>query len=176
MSDLPSPPNKPDADGHEAGARKGPRVILPDARVQTVVESIETAVPVMQQRRPFVGFAASLGLGLVGSAIWAGITLATDYQLGLVAIVIGVLAGIGASQGGPGREAQWTGAICAAICYFVGQTAIIVAMIAALPELPEQENVLINSFKYAVGETFSGLGVIFLAIAVYEGYRIPRAG
>ncbi|MCZ6684103.1 MAG: hypothetical protein O7B26_13060 [Planctomycetota bacterium] len=172
MSDLPSPPNKRDADGHEAGARKGPRVILPDARVQTVVESIETAVPVMQQRRPFVGFAASLGLGLVGSAIWAGITLATNYQLGLVAIVIGVLAGIGARMGGPGREAQWTGAICAAICYFVGQTAII----AAYPGLWEQENVLINSFKYAVGETFSGMGIIFLAIAVYEGYRIPRAG
>lgn len=229
MSGFPIPPENSDSESPKPAERKGPRVILPDATAQTVVQSIETAAPLAHARRPFFGFVASLGLGLIGAAVWAGITLATDYQIGLVAIVIGLLAGVGARMGGPGRGAQWTGAICAAIAYFVGQTAIIVVLMATQPGLfdpdegevrtppatttqpaespdsgasdaqvsdsqaerddlpdwlpsPDEMHPLIAlaialaaAFVLGVVSTFSSMGVIFLAIAVYEGYRIPRA-
>lgn len=214
--------------------RVGPRVILPDVRAQIEAMAIENAPPPPPPAwRPLIGIVMSLLLGMFGAAIWAGITIFSGYQLGLVALVVGVLAGIGARVGGPGRPAQWTGAVCALVCYFAGQSGILAYEIGdyalehpgefsgraatsqsagpgqravgesepaaagasaptstsaadereAGPQATSMSEV-VKAFAMlaavivmsAVTWTFQGMGILFLAIAVYEGYRIPRAG
>jgi hypothetical protein len=151
------------------------------------------------------------------------VTLVTGYQLGLIALLVGILAGAGARMGGPGRAAQWTGAICAAVAYFIGQMAIISALALTHGAPPDEATgrtsasrpsaetaadplaasapaaaldadfegtsasasliqllallawMLLIVFVVAVVETFTSLSIVFLGIAVYEGWRIPRA-
>lgn len=216
------------------GRASGPRVILPDAQLQDQIQRFEGSPPPASRRRPLYGAMLSLLFALLGAALWYVITRLTGYELGIIAIVVGVLAGLGARMGGPGPAAQWTGAICAAIGYFAGQMALIFAF--ALTQMPQLENAaaLVQSqpaeqasaaaadeppesvdgsgaeggsasaptsqaapekpmptlaealgtlgmllgllFVASVQMTFTSLGVLFLGIAVYEGYRIPRAG
>ena len=53
--------------------------------------STESAAPAASNLPP--GVVAGLGAAIVGAAIWAAITAATDYQIGFMAIGVGFLAG-----------------------------------------------------------------------------------
>ncbi|CAN0594286.1 unnamed protein product, partial [Laminaria digitata] len=74
----------------------------------------------------------SASLGAVGAIAWAAVTVITDYQLGLLAIGIGLLAGFGAAYGGRGKKFQVIGASCAAGSYFLGQFLIVIAIVMGL--------------------------------------------
>jgi hypothetical protein len=217
----PIPPRDPPSQA------SGPRIILPDAEIQKAIDAVESAPASPVVQRPLYGAFCSLALGLAGSAVWATVTLLSGYELGIIAIVIGVLAGVGARKGGPGRRAQWTGALCAALAYFIGQMSLAFAYLAthadqfaatrpagsahtrpaddaaaqgeeqaattseersdataappahappsALEVIYSLGVVLAALFAFSVVETFKGMGMVFLGIAVYEGYRIPRA-
>lgn len=192
-----------------------PRVTLPDEAIQNDITQVEndggSSEPVVF--RPLVSALWAFGLALVGAAIWAGISYATDYQLGIVAIVIGVLAGVGAARGGRCRRAQYIGAGAAAFGFFSGQIILIFAMLlggafdaqleaAAAIDAPAAETAaatdgstgspdvelttaagaddqepglflaFLSLFWIIVVETFTSFSVVFLGIAVWEGYRL----
>jgi hypothetical protein len=120
-----------------------------------------------------VAIAWSLGLALVGSALFAGVAYATEAQFGIVSIVIGVLAGIGAARGGHSRRAQIVGAASAAIGYFAGQIMVVAVMVGSrFFELPTEAYV--DMLGLLVEQTFTSMDALFLGIAVYEGWMIPR--
>ena len=132
------------------------------------------------QERPVVrfswpkGIAFALAFALAGGALFAGVLYATHTQLGIVSIVIGVAAGIGAARGGRSREAQIVGAVAAALGYF---GMFLFAMMIIGPDvffrLPADR--LVEVCSLIVKDTFSGINVLFLGISVYEGWKIPRA-
>jgi hypothetical protein len=120
-----------------------------------------------------LSIASSLALALVGSALFAGIAYATDTQFGLISIVIGVLAGLGAARGGRGKRAQIVGAACATVGYFAGHVMVF-AVIGGSEffELPAEKYV--EMLRLIATQTFSTMDALFLAIAVWEGWSIPR--
>lgn len=155
--------------------KPGPKITLPSDEQMAIASEIEHTVLPTATFRPLLAVGGALVLGLLGAAIWGGFTVWTNYQLGLVAIVIGILAGKGAAMGGRGRPAQIVGAVSAGLCYFVGQGIVVVALSGgeaggslAMPPLVPLATALLQ-------QTFTGIDVLFLVIAVWEGYVIPRA-
>ena len=151
-------------------------VEFPDPEVVAQIARVEAA-----QERPVVRFSwprgvvFALAFALAGGALFAGVVYATQMQLGIVSVVIGVAAGIGAARGGRSREAQIVGAVAAAIGYFAGMLLAVAAMVGfekffRLPIAQIGEVCVL-----LVKQTFSGIDALFLGIAVYEGWKIPRA-
>ncbi|HFE45440.1 MAG TPA: hypothetical protein ENJ18_08080 [Nannocystis exedens] len=160
----------------ESAPDRGPSVELPSAAELEQLEQLEAVQSEPDTFNPLLSIAWSLGLGSLGAAIWALITVVSDYQLGIIAIVLGILAGVGAARGGRTPQSQIVGAVSAAICYFVAQILTVVALLS-------KEGQEISIFDPGVMEvmlieilkgTFSSISVLFLALAVYEGYRRPR--
>lgn len=128
--------------------------------------------------------AAALG-GLAGAVIgvlaWWGFTVLTHVAFGLVAIVIGVAVGKGvvmASGNKHHRNLQVLSVIVSVAGFFyatylVNRTFILRAYAdkgeaVALPLLPEP-----GLFFGVVAAGFGLMDLVFLAIVVYEAWRIP---
>ena len=154
----------------------GPAVLLPDPDELAEAEIIERA-ELPEGRFDFrTSLRTSLLWSLGGAAGWAMITYLTGYNIGLIALAIGFLAGMGAARGGRSKKAQKIGAACAALGYFVGQMGGFLALLISQRGMPSLSGfiVLVPLLLYVVVKTtFTGLNVVFLGIAIYEGYRIP---
>jgi len=160
----------------ESAPDRGPSVELPPEAELEQLEQLEATQSEPDTFNPVLSIAWSLGLGSLGAAIWALITVVTDYQLGIIAIVLGILAGVGAARGGRTPQSQIVGAVSAAICYFVAQILTIFALLSADGNGmaifdPAVMGILLGEI---LEETFSSMSVLFLGLAVYEGYRRPR--
>ncbi len=164
---------EPAAATHEEAAAApaaGPRVELPSATELGELDALETEASAPEVFRPAVAVAWSFGLGGLGAAIWAFITYVTEYELGIIAILLGILAGVGAARGGRTKESQLVGAVAAAACYFLAQILVVFA-IAGFDKL--DPSVLGLVLVAIIKETFSSMGILFLGIAIFEGYRRP---
>src|SRR5262245_137107 len=66
------------------------------------------------QRFP-LAVVAGIGAALVGAVLWAAVTVATDTELGLMAIVLGFLVGRAIREAGRGIDTKFgiLGAACA---------------------------------------------------------------
>jgi hypothetical protein len=161
-------------------ATGGPAVQFPDPALVAEVAALEAARPDAPATFSWpLAIGWSLGLALVGSALFAGIAYLTGSQFGLISIVIGILAGVGAAKGGRSRRAQIVGASAGAIGYFAGQIMAVIALALSDPlvgtrffELPAEKYV--ELLQLLATQTFSTMDVLFLGIAVYEGWSIPR--
>ena len=155
----------------------GPQVVLPDENTQADVDAIEQLddePDTFNRRASILGASA---YGIVGAALWALVTYVTEYELGLLALVLGAMVGIGATKGGRTTQSQTVGAIVAGASYFLAQLMVVTAYVIADPELsmslPAFLIGLVIVIPQMVVETFSSMGVLFLGFAVYEGYKIP---
>jgi hypothetical protein len=121
------------------------------------------------------GIAFALAFALAGGALFAGVAYATHTQLGILSIVNGVAAGLGAARGGRSREAQIVGAAAAAIGYFAGVLLVVVVM-GGIDKFFSLSIDQIGQVCWVVVKgTFSSIDALFLGIAVYWGWKIPRA-
>lgn len=153
----------------------GPRVELPPDEALAGVASYEAEVTRPDTFQPALAIGWAFGLGSLGAVIWAFITYVTDYELGLIAILLGIMAGLGAARGGRTEQSQIVGAVAAAVCYFVAQLMVVFALISQEPDMPPIDVEIVGFVVVEIiKSTFSSMGVLFLGIAVYEGYRIPR--
>lgn len=123
----------------------------------------------------------------VGAGLWAVITDLTHFEIGIVAVVVGILAGSGASKGGRGTAAQVIGATAGAFGYFLGEVLIgVFALLGSEPATKVRDaaahhhssawmlhhHPVISMGLIAflvIKHTFTSLGVVFLGICVYEG-------
>lgn len=119
--------------------------------------------------------------GFVGGLVWWGFTVLTNVAFGLVAIVIGVAVGKGVhifSGRKRSRALQVLSVALAAVSYF-GATYMVTrsflldhptdtGAIVALPLLPDP---LLALSVVRLG--FDGFDLLFLAIAMWEAWKIP---
>lgn len=119
-----------------------------------------------------LGFAAAL----VGAVLWAVITLATNYQIGFMAVGVGLLVGFAVRIGGKGLSPVFSvsGAILALLGCVLGnlftiygsaanELGLSVFEIMALVDVPMAFSIL--------KESAQPMDFLFYAIAIYEGYR-----
>lgn len=102
------------------------------------------------------GLAVSVVCGGIGAAVWAGLTYATGWQLGLVSIVVGGAAGFGMAAGSGGRGGSQAGLIAA-----------VVALVSILAGNFAVAQVLVRGHINDVGLTEDD-GVDVLARQIYE--------
>lgn len=142
------------------------------ANIQELQRQLEA-----QQNLP-MAIVGGLVASLIGAAVWAGITVATKYQIGWVAVGVGFLVGYAVNMLGKGVTPKF-GYIGAAFAMFgcllgnLLSTCGFIAIEESLPffqvasEILSQPSFVVEIMK----ETFSPMDVVFYGIALYEGYK-----
>lgn len=129
---------------------------------------------------PMAVIGAVLG-GALGAVVWWGFTVVTQIAFGLVAVVIGFAVGKGILMMTGNKRAQGLQILSVVVAglsffyasYLVNRTFIMRAFAEdgeeiILPFLPSPE-LLVN----AVGVNFGVMDLVFLAIVLYQAWKIP---
>ena len=126
-------------------------------------------------------FPAALGAGfvaaIVGAAIWAAVTVATDYQIGWMAVGVGFLVGYAIRLAGNGATQRFAiaGAALALFGCVLGNLLTVVGIMAG------EENVGFFSILLKLTPasaiklleiSFQPMDLLFYAIAIYEGFKV----
>lgn len=113
---------------------------------------------------------------IIGALLWAVITVATEYQIGFMAIGVGLLVGFAVRYFGKGVDKIY-GYIGAALsllgCLFGNILSVIgfVARAESIDYFQLLAQIDLKLLIQLVTETFDGMDLLFYGIAVYEGYR-----
>jgi len=147
------------------------------AELEKVVASMSADV-----NYPQAAIGAVLG-GVVGALAWWGFTVLTHISFGLFAVAIGYLAGHGAVRFAGGKRSGGLQALSIAVAllsylgaiYLVNMTFINKALATQGEAFrvgfpPQSLDLLIR----VVTVDFGVMDLVFLAIVVYEAWKIPR--
>jgi hypothetical protein len=137
----------------------------------------ESFARMRSEQRLVAGFAAGSAAALVSAAIWAAITVATEYQIGWMAVGVGVLVGLAVRRAGRGVEPTFgvLGAALALVGCVLGNVLAGVGFISTQMDLPFFELLARLDFEVVrelLVATFSPMDLLFYGIAVFEGYRL----
>lgn len=122
------------------------------------------------------GLLAGLVVGLVGAVLWGVLTVATNYQIGYMAVAIGAGVGLAIRKFGNGIDSifGYSGAGIALFSVLLGNFLSIIGFIASAEGLAYVETLLLFNYAYlpeVMAETFNPIDLLFYGIAVYEGYK-----
>jgi hypothetical protein len=124
-----------------------------------------------------LGLAAGILGMIVGAVVWAGVTIASGYQLGLMAIAVGALVGVLVRVAGKGMDRPFgvVGGALALIGCGLGNLLAVLGLTAKGFNLSYSE--LFGALDVALvadmmKASFSGMDLLFYALAVYTGYRL----
>jgi hypothetical protein len=140
-------------------------------------QEAERALEVFRQEQNLVvGSMAGLVAAVTGAAVWAGVTVVTEYQIGWLAVGVGFLVGIAMRTMGKGID-QVFGVVGAMIALFgcvLGNVLTIAWYISAqtgsslLSVLTELDMELTIEL---ITETFQVMDILFYGLALYFGYK-----
>ena len=140
------------------------------------------ANPISSDESNFVaGLLAGLIAAVAGAAVWAAITVTTKFQIGYMAVAVGFLVAWAVRKFGKGHTSAYgvLGGACAlfgcllgnllSACGFLAadRSASVVGVTLQVLSDPSLAARLLEA-------TFSGMDLLFYAIAVYEGYKFAR--
>jgi len=116
-------------------------------------------------------------IGIIGSAVWGAITVATRYQIGYMAIAIGAGVGLSMRYIGKGIDPIFgiTGGIIAVLSCILGNFLSIIGFIADAEGLGYFETLGAIDFSLVLPimvDTFAVMDLLFYGIAGYEGYKL----
>lgn len=119
---------------------------------------------------------AGLAAAAVGAVGWAVITFVTEMEIGFAAVAVGALVGYAIRITGKGVEQKFgvLGAICAGLGWGLGTALSDVAFAAKAVDRPFLDvlaNLGADGAMSLMSRAFSPMDFLFLAIAVYEGYK-----
>jgi len=147
------------------------------AELRQAVERMSTGV-----NYPMATVGAILG-GVIGILLWWAFTVITKISFGLVAVAIGFLVGHGAVRLAGGKRTAGLQAlsIVVAVASFVVATYL-VNMTFINQHLAQRGETWrlafppsnLTLFYRVLSATFGVMDVVFLAIVVWEAWRIPR--
>ncbi len=122
--------------------------------------------------------AAGLGLvgALIGAAIWAGIAVATDFEVGYVAVLVGFLAGQGVKLGARrarGPSLQRLAAGLAVFGLLAAKYLIIGFSAAEAYGVSPFDPVVATFFSENFSSMLSPFDLLWIFLAVGAAYRVP---
>ncbi len=166
------------------GVKAGDRVFCAACH-ETLAAELRAHVDALTQDIPIVPAAVgAVGGALLGAAVWTLVVVFTHFQVGIVAILIGWLAGTGAVRfagGKRGRPLQWIAAGATVLAFILSLYAVNAAMFnhaMATTGDPRRFPVIPRDPAAFLPVAFAGFGifdVVFLAIAVWQAWSLPRA-
>ncbi|MFL5345927.1 MAG: hypothetical protein ACJ8AT_14145 [Hyalangium sp.] len=118
---------------------------------------------------------------LVGAVIWAVIVVATDYEIGYVAVLVGYLAGRGVKLGagkGRGQPLQIAAAGMAVFGLVIAKYFILAHVVISDPRGAELglgyfSPTLFSLFLQNIGSSLSPFDLLWIAFALMTAWRIP---
>jgi hypothetical protein len=115
----------------------------------------------------------------LGAALWAGITTLSGYQIGWMAIGIGVLVGASVRYGGRGQDVSFgvAGGLLALLGCLAGNLLAAAASFAASSDAAFLDVLVRLDARAAVGllrATSSPIDVLFYALALWQGCTLAR--
>ena len=125
----------------------------------------------------FGGGLAGFATSLLGAAIWAVITVTTGYQIGFMAVGVGLLVGLTVRALGKGIDTIFgiAGAVLALFGCLLGNLLAVVGLVAkhqGVPFFDALSALEATTIPGLMGSTFSPVDLLFYGIAVYEGYKL----
>jgi hypothetical protein len=150
------------------------------------VQQLETEVAETQAGVGSVplALAGTLAGALLGAAVWAAIAIATDYEIGYVAVLVGFLAGKGATLatgGAHGRSLQQV-AVVGALFGLVAAKYVIFAHAGKqyfAEELGEVigylDGRIASAFVESLREMTGLFDLLWIFIAVTAAWRVPAS-
>lgn len=123
------------------------------------------------------GTLAGIVASAAGAAAWAGVTIASGFQIGWMAVGIGFLVGFAVRAVGKGIDPifGYIGAGLALIGCLAGNLAAMVGFEArqlGMPILDLVSKLSLDDYVQIMIATLSPIDLLFYGIAVYEGYRL----
>ncbi len=145
----------------------------------TIIENNAAPPPVPATIAPHhiaLAIAAGLGAAIAGAALWAVVTVLSEYEIGLMAVAIGFMVGRSiiaiAKHGNP-----MLGVVSAALSLFgclLGNLLSAIGFAAQAMKMGYMDvltrldpDVAVQLFK----TSFHAMDLLFYAIGIYEGYR-----
>lgn len=165
------------------------RVQLPDRVLcrscyESLKREVELAVAAQSVDVNYpMALAGAVAGGTVGVLFWWGFTVVTKIGFGLIAVAIGFLVGLGTVRFAGGKRSvglQAVSIVVAVASFFVASYLVNMTFInrqleasgdnfrVAFP--PESVDLLLQVLK----ANFGVMDLVFLAIVVYEAWKIPR--
>ena len=136
-----------------------------------------------------MGIVGGLVAALVGGFIWAMIAIVTDYEVGIVAIGIGVLTGFAVvivSGGGTGILFQLVAVVSSVLGVLFGKYYIFVHYVKEFMEgeygAEAADSIslfaadTIDLFVENAGDLFGGYDILWVILAVVAAWKIPAVG
>jgi hypothetical protein len=135
-----------------------------------------------------VGILVGLCVALLSSLIWYAVVVVTNLQLGIIAVVVGLLVGLGMLKGAGGRSSrllQFSAVVITILAMGLSEYLIVNHLVNKSLEAEGKGRYLpllispsgIAEYVY-LGLKSDPLTLVFWAIAVYEAFKIlrPREG
>jgi hypothetical protein len=149
--------------------------IQPSAQVNEAIVQANLENLKLEQNLGLGVVGGALG-GLLGAVVWAAVTYFTEYQIGWMAIIVGVLVGFGNRRLGKGIDKIFgvLGGIIALFSVLVGNFLVYIGYLAKYFQVEFFE--MLRDFNYNLTfelykEMYLGMDVLFYLIAIYAGYR-----
>ena len=129
-----------------------------------------------QEQNLAMGTIYGLIAALVGAAVWAGVTIATEYQIGWMAVGIGFLVGIAVRAGGKGIDQVFgvVGAVMSLVGCVLGNLFTLAWFVSQEFGVPVSEVLSGLDAESAIelmSSTFQVMDLLFYGLAIYFGYR-----
>ena len=164
---IPKPP--------EPQEQKAEDQVQPEFQISE--QDAERALDVFRQEQNLVvGGMAGLIAAVAGAAVWAGVTVVTDYQIGWMAVGLGFLVGIAIRTMGRGIDQVFgvVGAVMALVGCVLGNVFTIAWYISAqtgsslMSVLTQLDMELMIDL---ITESFQVMDILFYGLALYFGYK-----
>jgi hypothetical protein len=122
------------------------------------------------------GVTFSILAAVLGAVLWAVITVATEYQIGYMALAVGAGVGIANRFFGRGIDQKFgiVGGIAAGLGCVLGNFLSVVGFFANAEGLGYFETLSLiepSAIFSIIAETTQGIDFLFYGIAIYEGYK-----
>jgi antitoxin component YwqK of YwqJK toxin-antitoxin module len=156
----------------------------PSAIAQADASKINVGPELTGEAKGLLRTQQDVGYGIIGGAaaavagalVWALVTVTTNFQIGYMAIGVGLLVGLAVRHFGYGIDQQFgvIGAFFALAGCALGNLLSQLVFIAEAESLSYYDVLLVINGDLIVTilrETFSPMDVVFYGIAGYEGYR-----
>lgn len=148
---------------------------IPDHKlVESLPEDVKSLL--RKQQEPVLAVVGGLSAAILGAIIWAAITVATNYQIGYMAIAVGLLVGFSVRYFGAGVD-QYFGYIGAILALFgcaLGNLFSQIIFAADAESVGYMDIAVMLNFDLILlifQESFSPMDILFYGIAAYEGYK-----
>lgn len=135
-----------------------------------IVESLK------EEQNFLAGVIAGVIAALIGAVLWGVISVNFDYQIGYMAIGVGILVGFSVGKFGKGIELKF-GIFGAAISFLgvaFGNIFSVIGYLSVLLDMSIVDAFMMMDFNYIIElfiETFSPIDLLFYGIAIYAGFK-----